>query len=327
MSELVRIQNLVKYYGNALILNGIDLTISAGDRMVLVGENGAGKSTLMRHVVGELTPDSGTVWTPEGLDIGYLPQETHLTDLSLNINQFLSQAVGDLESIQQEMSKLEAEMGKPEVDLDAVLEAYGQLQTLFEQRGGYDLEHRFEMVLNGLGLNGIGLERQLSTLSGGEKRRAALAGLLLQGPQLLILDEPTNHLDFAALEWLEGYLKTYPHTLVVISHDRRFINTIVNVIAELSPKDKQLVFYHGNYEFYLAERERQFLKRVALWEEQQAEKRHLEQLIKKEVFARGGGKAPADGDKMAFKKKVATSEKTAAKAIQNAKQRLTELED
>ena len=327
-ATVIQVEKLYKTFGNTLVLNGVSLLLNEGDRVALVGENGAGKSTLLKLMTQQLKADDGRITHLPPDEIGYLPQETILENDKETVHHYLAQVTGELAALQERLTAMETRMAEPlnPDELATLLEEYGQAQEQFEQKGGYDLEYRLEQVLQGLGLHHIGLDRSLNTLSGGERRRVALAGLLLRSPALLLLDEPTNHLDFVSLAWLETFLKQYPHTVLLVSHDRHFINRVVTIIAEMVPRHPKVTLYHGDYDFYLQERDREFEKRVTLYEEQQGEIHRLQQLIKQEAHSRGGGRAPRDGDKLQFKLRVATAQNTAAKSIQDAKTRLDQLE-
>ena len=326
--EAIHIHNLHYEYPQRPLLRDINLSLNRGERLALVGENGAGKTTLFKIIAGELLPDDGTVTRPADSTLGYLPQDSD-THTAVSVDAYLRQAMGDLEALRQTMHQLETRMSAPltETELTAVLDEYGHAQERFERRGGYDLDYRLDQVLAGLNLSHVDRTRPLTTLSGGEKRRLALAGLLLAQPDLLLLDEPTNHLDTAALTWLEQYLSQYSGAVLLISHDRHFLNQVVTTIAELSPLNQQLTFFAGNYDFYRAERARLFAQQIAQWEAQQAEIKQLRQLMKREAFARGGGRAPRDGDKIAYKGGRENAQFTAGKAIQQAQKRLADLEE
>jgi macrolide transport system ATP-binding/permease protein len=326
--EALHLHQISKSFAQRPILQQVSLSLNRGERLALVGENGAGKSTLLRLIAGELAVDDGQIRRPAGESVGYLAQETEASDATMTVSLFLREAMGQLHAWQTQLAALEAQMSAPlaEDQLTAVLASYGEVQEQFERRGGYDLDHRLDQVMAGLNLSHIDRTRPLATLSGGEKRRLALAGLLLAQPDLLLLDEPTNHLDQEALTWLEQFLQQYVGAVLLISHDRHFLNEVVSIIAELSPVTHQLTLFHGNYDFYRAERARLFAQEASEWEAQQAEMKRLRQLMKKEAFARGGGHAPRDGNKMAYKGARENAQQTAGKTIQQARQRLAELE-
>jgi ATP-binding cassette, subfamily F, member 3 len=245
--QVLSISHIHKSYGTKAILEDVSLSINRADRIALVGENGVGKTTLANIVLGLLPPDSGAVTLAPGAKIGYLPQEAQI-DEAISIQAYLERAAGELDALRAELSDLETQMGDPNADLNAVMERYGTVQEAFAARGGYDFDDRLDQVLVGLDLHGLDRARPMTTLSGGEKTRAMLASLLLGAPDVLMLDEPTNHLDFKAVDWLEGYLRTYPGALLLISHDRRFLKQIATQVAELTPHDHALTVYHGNYD-------------------------------------------------------------------------------
>jgi macrolide transport system ATP-binding/permease protein len=316
------VSGLSKSFGAKVILDNVSLTVNRADRIGLVGENGAGKTTLAKIILGELEPDSGRV----RLNIshsapGYLPQEASL-DEAITVQATLERAMGHLDALRIALTELETRLGDPDT-----LERYGTLQEEYARLGGYDSEYRMEQVLHGLDLAHVEHTRMVRTLSGGEKTRLALAGLLLSAPELLILDEPTNHLDDAAVVWLEGYLREYSGAVLMISHDRHFLNSAVTSIAELSPVTHTLMLYPGNYDAYVAERERIRAKQESAYEEQQEEMRELQRLIKAKTHNEGKGRPRSDNDKFAKGFFRGRNEGRASREIKNAKQRLEELEE
>ena len=274
--EVLRIQHLQKYYGAKLILNDVELSLNRADRAVLVGENGVGKSTLARIILGQERYDRGDISIISDAVIGYLPQEVEV-DNTITVRDYIEQTIGDLNLIRDRLRDLEAQMGDTD-NLDAILEEYGRLQETFERRGGYTLDTRLEQIFDGLDLTHIDQSRAMQSLSGGEKTRVGLGALLLQEPDLLILDEPTNHLDFAGLEWLEGYLLTYPNALLMITHDREFINKVATHILDLSAVTHSLTTYHGGYDDYIEERERQYQQDVDAYHAQVNQKQAVTNL-------------------------------------------------
>jgi ATPase subunit of ABC transporter with duplicated ATPase domains len=297
--QVLELSKISKSYGAKLVLDDISLTINRRDRIGLVGENGTGKTTLAAILMRMITPDGGTIKPIPGLEIGYLPQEAGFDD-DLTVAQFFQRAMGELDHLREAMMTLEGQLAASTLsadELSALLERYGALQEEFTRRGGYDADHRMARVLAGLGLIHVEPSRLTHSLSGGEKTRLFLAGLLLRSPLLLILDEPTNHLDISALEWLEDYLNAYPGAVLVISHDRRFLNRVVRLIAELSPATHRLTLFHGNYDAYLAERERLHAEQVSAFESQQEEIKTLQRQIKMTAHNTGEGRPRSDNDK------------------------------
>ena len=323
--EILRVGKLQKYYGAKLILDDVSLMLSRGQRAALVGENGVGKSTLARLILGLEEADAGEVWLKPGARVAYLPQEVPVDD-EASVGQYIEERLGDLHRIRERLAQLEAQMAQAAA-LDALLDEYGRLQELYEARGGYTLESRLEQIFAGLQIAHILPQRSMQSLSGGEKTRVGLAALLLQAPDLLILDEPTNHLDLAGLAWLEGYLRDYPHALLMITHDRRFINALATCILDLSAVTRGLTTYHGNYDDYLAQREAQYQSQLAAYHAQRNQMDALRQRMKKETHGHRRPKRPDDGDKwikFTARQQVA---RTVGKAVRNAKTELRQLED
>lgn len=323
-NEILRLENIQKYYGAKLILDDINLNLNRRDRAVLVGENGVGKSTLARIILGQEPAEKGNLKFAPMTHIGYLPQEVEVS-ATITVRAFIEQTIGDLNIIRDRLRELERQMSDTD-DMDAVLEEYGQLQETFEQRGGYTLDSRLEQIFDGLDLTHIDQERLMVSLSGGEKTRVGLAALLLQAPDLLILDEPTNHLDFMGLTWLEDYLLTYPNALLMITHDRQFINKVATQIIDLSAVTHSLTVYHGNYDEYIDQRERQYQQEVEAYHGQVNQMKQLQQQMKKEAHGHRKAKKLLDGDKHIKNFQAAQSQQTASKLIQSARTQLEELE-
>jgi len=323
-NEVLRIDDLQKYYGAKLILDHVDLSLNRADRAVLVGENGAGKTTLARIILGQERYNRGEIHFAPNAQIGYLPQEVEV-ETDITVRDYIEQTLGDLNTIRNRLRELEAQMGDTE-NLDAILAEYGQLQETFEQRGGYTLDSRLEQIFDGLDLNHIDQSRAMKSLSGGEKTRVGLGALLLQEPDMLILDEPTNHLDFVGLEWLENYLLSYPNALLMITHDRQFINKVATHILDLSTVSHSLTTYYGNYDEYVEERERQYQQEVEAYHAQVNQMKQLQQQMKKEAHGHRKRKKLLDGDKHIKNFQKAQSEQTASKLIRSARQQLDDLE-
>ncbi len=327
--QVLYLTHITKTYGDRLILDDVSALINRAERIGLVGENGTGKTTLAQIIMGHLPADSGKRQFLPGLEIGYLPQEADF-DRETTVAQFLEQAVGLLAILRDTLTALETAMSAPGVSaeqLDALLTQYGAAQEDFAAQGGYAVDYRVDQVLEGLGLGTLSRAQQLHTLSGGEKTRVLLASLLLRAPGLLILDEPTNHLDVMALDWLERYLTDYAGAVLVISHDRRFLNKVVTQIIELSPEDHHLTHYAGNYDYYLAEREAQRVRQSEAYEEQQVAIKELQQAIKAATYSTSKKSRVSDNDKFLKNARRAWSETRQSRDIGAAKQQLKQLLD
>ena len=322
--RIIEIAGLRKYYGAKLILDDLDLALNRGDRAVLVGENGVGKTTLARIILGEESADAGAVDVRAGAVIGYLPQEVRL-EREVTAQQVIEERLGELHSLRQRLARLESRM-EIETELETVLSEYGRLQELFERRGGYTLDERLRRIFAGLALDHIDPARRMQSLSGGETTRVGLAALLLREPDLLILDEPTNHLDHSGLSWLEEYLLGYPNALLMITHDRRFINRVATKILDLSSVTRSLTVYHGDYDDYLAQRKAQYEKEVAAYHAQVNRMKALQSQIKRETHNRRRPQKPSDGDKYIRWHGGQTAERSAGKLARGARQQLNTLE-
>jgi len=262
---LVNGENLRKHYGPQEIFQHLSFRIENGDRIGLVGPNGAGKSTLIKLLIGLEEPTEGQIGMKQGLRIGYLPQKPPPLK-GVTLWDAMLEAFAEVRRLEQEMHQLTEDMAD-EKKHDVAMEKYAEAQHEFEMRGGYVMEQRIRTVLMGLGFSEEQHAKPLSDFSGGQRTRAFLAKLLLEDPELLVLDEPTNHLDLDSVEWLEGWLSEYQHGLLVVSHDRYFLDKVTTRTWELS--FGTLEPYRGNYSHYLRQREERFRDRLALWESQQ----------------------------------------------------------
>ncbi len=247
---MIQLEGVTKAYGGQTLFRDLAWRIGRGDRVGLVGPNGAGKTTLCRILAGLEGPDAGAVVRERGVTIGYLPQEVAAAVAGSVLGEALA-GFDRVWALEREMEEVAAALATN--PSEALTARYGDLQHRFEALGGYRLETEAKAVLGGLGFRDSDFHRPLVELSGGFRMRAALARLLLLRPGLLLLDEPTNHLDLASLAWLEEYLAAYEGALVVVSHDRYFLNRMVTAIAELSAGNFAL--YPGDYDAYLVERE------------------------------------------------------------------------
>lgn len=248
---LLTIQNIQKYFGAELCLRNISCVLDAQDRAGIIGENGAGKTTLIKIITGELYPDDGIVTLALGATIGYLEQNSVL-DPACTVYREMENAFRSVLDAMDEMKRLERQMAECPDD-HMLLERHAQLSAVVDAADGYNMDTQIKKILNGMAFPAPDYQKSVAVLSGGEHTRLCLAKLLLQKPDLLILDEPTNHLDFETMEWLESYLKTYPGAILVVSHDRYFLDAVCNRIFEI--EDNTLTAYKGNYSAYLPQKE------------------------------------------------------------------------
>ncbi|MFN2196538.1 MAG: ribosomal protection-like ABC-F family protein [Anaerolineales bacterium] len=248
--SLISASQLSKSFGPLDLFSGLSFSLPGRSRTALVGPNGIGKTTLLRILAGQELPSGGVVHRAKNLQLGYLPQESVL-ESDLTLWEECLQVFADLRQLERELAALEAAMADAS-QADEALARYGPLQAEFEHRGGYTYPTLIRQVLGGLGFDEDDYDLPLMHLSGGQRTRAVLARLLLSNPDLLILDEPTNHLDIAAVEWLESYLSQWEGAVLIVSHDRYFLDRVCNAIWELSRAG--LETYRGNYSAYLEQR-------------------------------------------------------------------------
>jgi ATP-binding cassette, subfamily F, member 3 len=282
---LLQVNQLSKYFGADIILSNIKLEIQTRDRIALVGRNGAGKSTLLKIISGQMTHDSGDIIKPKEVTIGYLAQNTGL-ESGLSIWEEMLTVFTPLQKMEKELRQLEQKMSSPAVLDDTVryervLKEYDLLQVQFKDSGGYQYEADIRSVLHGLNFQSFDHSTKISTLSGGQKTRLALGKLLLTKPDILILDEPTNHLDIETLSWLEQYLQTYDGAILIVSHDRYFLDKVVKQVYEMSRK--QIQKFLGNYSAYLDQKAEQYEREMKLFEKQQDEIAKLEDFVQKNL--------------------------------------------
>ncbi|RAS89454.1 ABC transporter ATP-binding protein [Bacillus cereus] len=282
---LLQVNALSKLYGAETILSNIKLEVQTKDRIALVGRNGAGKSTLLKIIAGELSHDSGEIIKPKDVSIGYLAQNTGL-ETSLTIWDEMLTVFTHLQQMETKLRRLEQEMGKEEnfsneATYERLLAEYDQLQLDYKDQGGYQYEADIRSILSGLGFPVETHQTTISTLSGGQKTRLALGKLLLTKPDLLILDEPTNHLDIETLTWLEQYLQGYPGAILIVSHDRYFLDKLVTQVYEISNKESRR--FVGNYSKYLDLKSALYEQEMKRYEKQQDEIAKLEDFVQKNI--------------------------------------------
>ena len=287
MSKVIVLQvnQLYKSYIADEILSGVKLEVQHRDRVALVGRNGAGKSTLLKIIAGQLSYDSGEVIMPKGIKLGYLDQHAGL-ESDLSIWDEMMTVFEPLKQLEQQIRSLELQMAEPTIYENAeryqkITAEYDQLQHDFKERGGFQYEADTRSVLHGMQFYPDSYEQSISSLSGGQRTRLALAKLLLTKPELLILDEPTNHLDIETLNWLENYLKNYDGAILIVSHDRYFLDQVVSIVYEVSRH--HVTKFTGNYSSYLDQKAKNYERDLKLYEKQMDEKAKLETFVQKNL--------------------------------------------
>ncbi|QKS70211.1 ABC-F family ATP-binding cassette domain-containing protein [Paenalkalicoccus suaedae] len=278
---LLQCAQLSKFFGSEQILSNVKLEIKSRERVALVGRNGAGKSTLLKVIAGEMNYDSGTLMIPKETTIGYLAQDSGL-ETSRSIWDEMLTVFTEVRNMEKTLRKLEERMSDPmQEDYEKILKEYDQLQLDFQARGGFQYEADIRSILSGLHFTSFDYDTPVESLSGGQKTRLALGKLLLSKPDLLILDEPTNHLDIDTLTWLEGYLSAYDGAVLIVSHDRYFLDKVVGVVYELS--FRQTRRFVGNYSSYLDEAAKLEEQEWKLFEKQQGEIKKLEDFVQRNL--------------------------------------------
>jgi ATP-binding cassette subfamily F protein 3 len=279
---MLQVRNITKWFGDLKVLDQISFTLNRGQRAGLIGPNGCGKSTLLKVITGELAPDQGSVQlSPATLRLGYLPQALDFP-VGATVHDVLAAAQGERVSAETRLTHAaERVAAAGNGDLAAALEDYDRALAEFEALGGGALYAEADAVLAGLGLADVGQERPVQALSGGQKTRLGLARLLLSQPDLLVLDEPTNHLDIRALAWLEEFLAGYPGAILLVSHDRAFLDRTVTAILALDDVTHTLRQHPGNYSDYALAMDRSLEKQWSAYQEQQERMARLTSSIHK----------------------------------------------
>ncbi|MGC6768309.1 ABC-F family ATP-binding cassette domain-containing protein [Enterococcus sp. LJL51] len=276
---LLQANQIARFFGAETLFENIQMEIADNSRIALVGRNGAGKSTLLKIIAGVEAPDAGTISKTKTATIGYLAQDTGL-DSEKNIWDEMLLAFSAITAMENRMRELEQQISQtdPEAaNYPSILKEYDRLQQDFSDKNGYSMENEIRSVLHGFGFDDSFYDRPVASLSGGQKTRLALARMLLQKPDLLILDEPTNHLDIETLSWLEGYLPNYSGALLIVSHDRYFLDKVVTEIYEISRR--KMRYYKGNYSKYLELKAEQLASEWKAFEKQQTEIQKLEDFV------------------------------------------------
>ncbi|MGW6167412.1 ABC-F family ATP-binding cassette domain-containing protein, partial [Bacillus altitudinis] len=274
---ILQVNQLSKSFGADTVLTNIKLEVKARDRIAIVGRNGAGKSTLLKIIAGQMSYEQGEIIKPKDLSIGYLAQHTDVTSTRTLKDELLS-VFDHLKEMEQEMRTIEEKMASSTgTELDSLMKTYDRLQQAFKDQGGYQYEADVRSILHGLGFSHFEDHTTVQSLSGGQKTRLALGKLLLMKPELLILDEPTNHLDIDTLSWLEQYLQNYTGAILIVSHDRYFLDKVVNHVYEVSRTAMKK--FAGNYSKYLDQKAEQLERDMKLYEKQQEEISKLQDFV------------------------------------------------
>ncbi|AVV10491.1 multidrug ABC transporter ATP-binding protein [Listeria monocytogenes] len=282
---LLQVQQISKFFGAEVILDNIKLEVKTGDRIALVGRNGAGKSTLLKIIAGKMSYDGGTISKPKSVEIGYLAQNTGLESSKTIWDEMLS-VFDSLRKMEADLRKMELRLGEPELYNDpekyqALMTDYDTLQHTFKESGGYTYEAEIRSVLNGLRFYPEDYEVEIASLSGGQKTRLALAKLLLAKQDILVLDEPTNHLDIETLAWLETYLQNYHGSLLIVSHDRYFLDKVVNQVYEISRT--KIDYYKGNYSSFVNQKQAKLEQMWKEFDKQQKQIAKLEDFVVRNI--------------------------------------------
>ena len=280
---LMQINNLIKSFGGSILFQDIQLEVKSNDRIAIVGRNGAGKSTLLKIMTGEIPYDEGEFYYPKDIQIGYLAQHNDI-DSNKTIWDEMLTVFADLQQEEHALhsftEKIEQTSDQGNYD-EKLLHEYSARQEQFAELGGYRYKSDVKGVLTGLGFSEDAFDLLISELSGGQKTRIALGKLLLQQPDVLILDEPTNHLDITTLTWLENYLTSYPGAIVIVSHDRYFLDKIVNTVYEIA--HHQSTKYHGTYSEFLKQKAANYERDRKQYEKQQKEIKDMEEFVQRNI--------------------------------------------
>lgn len=280
---LLQTSKLTKLYSGTPILENVQFEVKKGERIAVVGRNGAGKSTLLKMIADEIDFDSGEIHKPQSVILGYFAQSSHVNSNDTIYNEMLS-VFAETIKLKGQLEELSLKMAEEDPSSEQylrIIEQYQNLNHRFELMSGYTYESEINNILNRFKFNEIGFDQKISNLSGGQKTRLALAKLLLQKPDVLILDEPTNHLDIDTIEWLEGYLKKYSGAVVIVSHDRYFIDQIATTVYEI--EYRKCTKYKGNYSDYMDQKAVSYASLMKQYEKQQKEISKMEDFISRNI--------------------------------------------
>lgn len=276
----IELNNIIKNYGLKNVLNGMNLTLKTGERAAIIGCNGAGKSTVLKIIMKQENISAGTINIRKNATIGILRQIYEYEETNPNVYTFLQRSFEHFFELETKLKKLEDEMSyeKDDEKISDLLQKYGNVQQKYIQMGGYDIQEKFNKICSGLQINEKMLNQNYNDLSGGEKTIVNLGALLLKEPSILLLDEPTNHLDMEKLEWLEKFLKEYKGTILMVSHDRYFLDKVATKTILLENGKEKI--YLGNYSYFLKEDEKRTLAEFENYKNQQKMIKKMKESIK-----------------------------------------------
>jgi len=275
--SIFNMKNVTQTYGADTIFSDLSLDINTPKKIGLIGQNGEGKTTLLKLIAGIEQPSTGAISWQKNLTIGLLAQLPKQDD-HLLVYKILAKSFSDVFLLENKMEQISLQMSDPTANLEKLLNQYGQLQQDFEELGGYEVDASIRRVASGLQLDSL-LEKEWVNLSGGERTKVGLAKILLEQPNLLLLDEPTNHLDILAIEWLTHFVNTYDGTVIIVSHDRYFLDEVAQEIIEI--EQGELHYYPGNYSNYVKERENRILNEFQSYQDQQKKIKKMKEAIKR----------------------------------------------
>ena len=275
----IELNNIKKNYGLKNVLDGASFEIKTGEKIALIGDNGSGKSTILKIISGEEKADSGKVNIRKEAEIGYLKQVYPNENDSMLVEEYLKRSFKKYFDMEKRLKELEVLMLDKNRNIENIIKKYGRLQEEYITLGGYELEEKFKKICSVFKFKTEILNKKYNTLSGGEKTIVNLASILLKNPDVLLLDEPTNHLDIETLEWLEKFLNSYKGAVVLISHDRYFLDKVVSKIILL--EKGETIAYFGNYSYFVKEDERRILAEFEKYKNQQKQIEKMKESIKK----------------------------------------------
>lgn len=290
---MVKINQVSKSYSGKEILNKVTLEINDNNKIAIIGNNGTGKSTLLKILAGKEMPDEGTIENPEGKRVVYLPQEIHIKKSDISIEEYIKEELGILQ-IEKRMKELEDDLTQEDK-----INEFCELQQQYIDLNGYDMDYQLEEILNGLGISKEYKQKTIKQLSGGQKSKVSLAIALLKNPDLLLLDEPTNNLDLKAIKWLEKYIKSLNIPVIIVSHDRKFLDNTTNKTVELDYFTKELKEYPGTYSQYQKFKQKEEERQQKEYEEQVETIKGLKSSLreKKQWAQKGSKQGVKDNDK------------------------------